>query len=946
MLYNFQRKKLCRHLLAGGVLCAVGFGLYACSDTYDLDSEQPSGLNSIYGYLESQGKYTNYLKLIDDLGQKEVLSKTDSKTMFVADDDAFARFYASNKWGVRSYSELSNAQKTLLLKSSSIDNPYSTSMLSTATGPTRGEVCRRQSSVELLDSVLVVPKGDPQGVLPKNDRFAEVMANHDEIVLFTDASASAPMIHFTAKFLSSNQMESSDLDFLYNQPAGTRASDEVYVNNAKIVEPNIFCKNGFIHKVDQVVLPLDNMANVIHNNPNTKIYNSILDRFAALQYDATLTESYNGTYHTNYDSIFVKRYYSLRSAGSNGTANVVAFNVDKNGNNYEEYLKFDPGWNTYNPAVYSDRDGMMEDMAVMLVPTDDALTTWWNDEEGGGKPLREKYGTIENTPSSVLIDLLDVNMLVTMTASVPSRFDDVLDDALEPLGITEAAVDSVCHACNGMVYQLNKVFTPALYNSVYLPAKIDPDVFNIISTAIDQLNYDTYLKSMVADYIFLLPTNEGFLSYIDPVSFGLNKTRLWEFHYDPTAAGTSSDPNLNRIYARIYEVERNAETGEWQKVGDTYTEYHASVNSTSTNPMVNRLQRILDETIAVEGYQPGKKYYRTKGNTYVRVDGINTGDHVYGSMQESGATQSPLAVSTSYEYRNGRTLVLDGIAGGTDMSVAKTLAAHEEFSEFLRLLNAAGALYKENNLTGYKWRAGDQEYGNVFNSKSAGTHGAEITKQLKKGSNKATFLFNNYHYTLYAPTNAAMAEAYRQGLPTPEELAEAEERDKENGYDAAKDTLNEAGRLKEAMLDFIKYHIHDNSVYVDKGFAAGDYETSKVKYEPAYESDDEGNIYATGKYAVGRPYTLRVTPSASGITIVDNMGATHEVDMADGLYNLTAREYWFKSTMGTASAVPQATANAYAMFLNNTSSVVIHGINTPLLYDAPAQFKYVYKPTE
>lgn len=934
MLYNFQRKKLCSHLLAGGVLCAVGFGLYACSDKYDLDSEQPSGLNSIYGYLEEQGHFKNYLRLIDDLGQKETLSKTDSKTMFVADDDAFARFFASNKWGVKNYEELTVTQKTLLLKSSSIDNPYSTSMLSTATGPTRGEVCRRPSSVELMDSVLVVPKGDPQGVLPKNSRFDEVLANHDSIVLLTDESMAAPLLHFTAKFLSSNKMESTDVDFLYNQPAGTRHPDDVYVNNAKIIEPNVFCKNGFIHRVDEVILPLDNMANVIHDIPNATIYNGILDRFAALEYSPTLTSSYNVTKGTTVDSVFIKRYYSNRSAGSVGTEKSVEFFTDKNGEGYETHLMFDPGWNAYDPAIYNDRDGMMEDMAVMLVPSDEAMTAWWNNEEGGGKPLREKYGTIEKTPSSVLIDLLDVNSKVSFVATVPSCFEDVLNDALEPLGITTADVDHVYSACNGMVYQTNKVFTPALYNSVYLPAKIDPDLFNIVSTAIDQLNYDTYLKSMVSNYIFVLPkmNADGELAYIDPVSYGLNKNKMWVFKYD----ANQGNPE-NRIYAEIYDAERD-ENGVWQKVGNG-TIYRAPVSSSSGTPMQNRLQRILDEIVVIEKYEPGKKYYRTKGNTYVRVDGVSTGDNVYGSLEEK--TGKPYNVNVAYEYRNGHTLVVDGIIGTTDMSVAKTLAAHEEFSEFFKLLQTCGALTKSNDMTGYKWLAADQEYGNVLNLKNGGTHGAETTP---RGSTKATFLFNNYQYTLYAPTNAAMQEAYRRGLPTPEEYQEAASRDLLNAYDETKDTLNEAGRMKEAMLDFVKYHIHDNSIYVDAGFKPGNYETAKVKYEKAYDSNDQGDVYETGKYAVGRPYTLAVTPSQAGISIKDAMGTSHQVNVASGLYNLTAREYWIKSTSGTAT--PAQTANAATLTLNNTSSIVIHAIDTPLLYDAPSQFTYVYKPTE
>ena len=58
MLYNFQRKKLCRHLLVGGALCVAGLGIFSCSDRYDLDEDQPSGLDNIYGYMKNKGNFT------------------------------------------------------------------------------------------------------------------------------------------------------------------------------------------------------------------------------------------------------------------------------------------------------------------------------------------------------------------------------------------------------------------------------------------------------------------------------------------------------------------------------------------------------------------------------------------------------------------------------------------------------------------------------------------------------------------------------------------------------------------------------------------------------------------------------------------------------------------------------------------------------------------------
>ncbi|MDE5739062.1 MAG: fasciclin domain-containing protein, partial [Bacteroidaceae bacterium] len=297
MLYNFQRKKLCSHFLIGGALLVAGLGVFSCTDKYDLDEDQPSGLNTIYGYMKDRGNFKYYLKLIDDLGETEVLSKTGSNTMFIANDAAFEEFFKSNKWGVKNYAELSQTQKKLLLYTAMIDNPYSSSMLSTAQGPVPGEVCRRPSSTTLYDSVTVVSADDPEGILPDNELFNTLKAESgtEPIVLFTDASTPAPMIHFTGRFLKGNKLESADVDFLYNQAPGTRQSDDVYINESKVILSDIFCKNGFIHQVDKVILPLDNMAEVIRQSPTMKKFSRIIERFAAPDYQESLTKAYNNS---------------------------------------------------------------------------------------------------------------------------------------------------------------------------------------------------------------------------------------------------------------------------------------------------------------------------------------------------------------------------------------------------------------------------------------------------------------------------------------------------------------------------------------------------------------------------------------------------------------------------------------------------------------------------
>lgn len=905
MLYNSKRKKLCTGLLAGGLMCIAGLVSYSCSDKYDLDSEQPSGLNTLYGYLQNEGNFTNFLQLIDDCGYADVLSKTGSMTLFAANDEAFEQFYASNEWGVKSYSELSEAQKKLLLNSARIGNPYPTSMLSTAQGPVKGEVCRRASSQSLYDSVPVLSTSSEQ--LPDNPKWNVLKATHDSIVLFEDNSGAAPMVHFTPKFISSQQLESSDIDFLYNDPAGTRQDDDTYVNRAKILSSQ-FCKNGFVHVVDRVITPLDNMAEIIRKNAKMSTYSSILERFSAPAFaGATATDEYNVQKGTSVDSVYIKRYFSKRSYGSTASAST-AFDTDKDNGVLQGSLKYDPGWNYYLPEIANSRDGMMEDMAVMLVPSNEAIEDWWNN--GGGKVIKDEYGTLENTPVSVLQDLINVNQLASLVASLPSRFETVLNDANETMGITQADVDSAYIGCNGVVYLTNKVFAPTSYSSVLFPAVIDTDNFSIIKKAIDLYEYDAYLNSMaISNYSFFIPTNEGMLAYLDPVSYGSKETNLWEFHYDSTKDQISAD-----VYACTLD-----ESGTWQK-GEKKTTLTQNSNSTA---LKNRLTDLLDNIIGVEDATTDHHYVVTKGKNYVKIGGTLNSE---GNMTAAGSYQQQydqsVTVKQVYTMTNGHAYVLDGALMGTRRSVVDVLADIPEFSDFCELVQASSLATQADKT----YAASTANGGNLVS----------ITKKSNSTSETIHSLLSAFHYTIYVPTNDAMQIAYAAGLPTIDDINAAIEYDAEHNDSGNEEESDSTEHLLSVVRDFIKYHIQSNSIYMDGGFTAENYESARTKVETTYDDDGNPVIDDNGKYVstTGALYRINVTKvSADGITLQDAMGNTVNVLKTEGLYNIPAREYWLASD-------PATTTNPWNNTLSNSSSVVMHAIDRPLLFDAD-QFKYV-----
>ncbi|MBR6892447.1 MAG: fasciclin domain-containing protein [Bacteroidaceae bacterium] len=957
MLFNFQSNKLRKHLLIGSAVCAATLGFFGCTPDYNLDEDQPSGLNTIYGYMEDQGNYKNFLQLIDDLGEKETLSKTGSKTLFIADDDAFAKFYANNKWGVKSYDQLSLAQKKLILRSSMIDNPATISLLSSVQGPIEGECMRRTASLQTYDSVLIVSTTDPQ--IPRlgtelTRYWKNLAQTHDTIVLFKDFSGAAPMIHFLPRFLEQNMITGEDVDFLYNDPKGTHVSDDAYVNDCKVVEANIFCKNGFLHKVDKVMLPLDNMAELIRVRPQLSIYSSLLERFAAPFYSYAITREYNRIYKTDVDSVYQKSYFAMRGSESNGIEST-SRNQDKD-ELYSlldtELLKFDPGWNRYSPGTLNDRDRdeVMEDMGCMLAPTDAALTDWWNN--GGGKVLKDNFGTWDNVPDRVIVELIKNNQLYSLVGSVPSKFKSVLNDAAMEMGITTADVDSVFLACNGAVYQTNKVFSPMSYSSVLFPAVVS-DNLQIIYNAISLLEFPAYLNSMVSRYSFFIPVNEGMLTYVDPVSLPQQETTIWKFKMNPNPSATGKAA----IQAVVYKAVRQAD-GTWLQTdslttytgGSSNTNYYGASNTATKGDYVfDRLEDLLDNIIVIGDVEEGKSYYMTKGKNFVKVGGtIN----VPGQMTVAGGFQleqgQPLTVSSVYNMENGKSYIVDVPVYTAHKSVSDILAERAaedgEFSEFYELLRECGALATSTG-SKIKWSSTSKNGNLIY-----------IPEEADESVN---YLLNTYHYTIYAPTNDAMAEARKKGLPTMEMLDEAIAIDEDDstkivvptdpnenpmlytlirhhfidatpGDSLAFDSLHKtAARVRKVMLDFVKYHIQDNAIFFDKvnesgEFASGRYETAKTNP------------------STGRSFRLTVDNDEDSLRVTGICTPKQAINMKK-MCNQMVREYWLNN----------ANVNDATM-IETSSSVVLHAIDRPLLYKykegadltLPENNQFIYSPFE
>ena len=479
--------------------------IFVSCDNYIYDNQEPDWLGaSIYDYLKDNGNFENYTRLIEDLDYVEVLSRTGSKTLFVANDSAFDEFYKNNEWGVTSYEQLTLAQKKIILNFGMINNAYLIDMLANYNNSgtlQENAAFRRTTAISVLDSI---PFNSPSS-LPDNAHWEYYKTNG--LYLLKDSS-SWTTVCLTQKFMDQARITDEDFKTLTGI---SREQKGAYVFGNKIIKKDIACKNGYLNIMERVLIPPVNMAEYVLTNTNTTVFSSLLERFGAPYYDNAKTILARQLYPNFKDSIFVKKYFAKVGGATIYKGKPISA---------ELLLPFDPGWNSY--ARTASGNSLESDMAAMFVPTDQAMENFFN--SGAGAVLKDRFHYWNSVPTDILPLFIKRHMRTSLLESLPSRFSTMVDEDNSVVPVTAADIEKVYFGSNGVVFLTNKVYPPDDYGSVYGPVLLSANNASpsnktkIWNWAINQNDFRLYLNSIVSRYSFFVPTDEYFKYYIEPVS--------------------------------------------------------------------------------------------------------------------------------------------------------------------------------------------------------------------------------------------------------------------------------------------------------------------------------------------------------------------------------------------------------------------------------------------
>lgn len=986
-----MKNRFCRMgktMIGAFLLLSIGGITYSCQDDYKLDETRPSFLGgSIYDELKGRNKFNYTVRLIEDLGYKEVMSKTGSKTLFVAPDAAYEEFFKNNKWGVSSYEQLTDAQKRILFNGAQLNNAYVIEMMGNADNGDKNLALRQNSAAAVVDSVRLwrpeeLPTNYSQVEGEKHywDRFK---GDKGKSILMATDDSEPMMTHFIENNMKEQRVRRSDVAFIVGDKNGWNESDptRAYVFGNRVMEQDVVCLNGYFHVLDKVLVPPSSMAEEIRSNGETNIFSHILDRFSAPYYDATLTENYKALHNNSIDSIFEKRYFAINTKTGRLTTG-----PDCIVNNDFPLLTYDPGWNSYKPEGGTEKE---KDMGVMFVPSDKALRDYFL--RGAGQVLLERYGLkdlemneenllkhIDQIPLDIVQPLVNNLMKPSFNESVPSKYLTIMNDARDPMfplrdypseAAYKSVIDKTLLANNGVVYVMNRVVSPADYASVLAPALYSSNT-QIVRTVVRaddsfvqgsdyakaplQQYFSTYLKAMQSRFSFFVPTDDGLknFGYIDPAS--MMRNRQIYYRWEPTnTRGAGSGVKTLGVRQLAYRL--NLNTGPQTKDQEERNYHHEGhvtidqgvgyIKKKLLIEMVNH-HIVVHDNNDVQGINAERKYFLSREGAPIMV--TSTGKRGKGTTLMGGLAEQLQGTGAAYQstitaeydqtrekngYGNGMTYLLDRPLQATTHSAYQILTKNTDYAEFMKLCDglntdvldkaglydslkakklddAAGKEREKVALKYYVFVAGNKA-GQVFN---AGTKDDKLVR-----------FFNNYRYTIYAPTNEAVKAEVDKGLPTWEKIEKyltdnlqaevklADDKSNQKEVDAVNKHNDEVKIKAQAMIttlvNFLKYHFQDESVFVDNVTSKEEYSTSSV--------NNETKVYMK----------LNVSQTPNSIVLKDESGQTVPVVAP---YNQLVRDANYDR-----ETAPQ--------YIRSSSYAVVHTIGKALLFDKSLSAGYARK---
>lgn len=675
--------------------------------------------STLYDNLQALGNYTTYLRLIDSFAgiqrafkneitddERKYMGSFDTLTVFAPNDEAFDRFFAHNAWtdeqgnAISSYDQLSDSQKLSLIYMSYIPGFVTANSLH-ASKSVRGYL-RLYSYDRQFNLVPYKHTGgtDINTFPPDSYSYFDyakelnqhivdgVWIGYGTIGDYTGALAyrGGTMI-WNDDYWQYNGLSHDDLVFI--GAADTEGSEHITIGNAHITQPNQRCKNGYLHLVDEVVVPQPNLMCALAQ--------------ARLGGKCSLASS------------LVQRF---------------------------NYLKYDPDYAYYKEQIFNDGDSAMTvrnslldrvsttttQTPAIILPTDEALKAFLlaSDNPLGQCGINQDnyYDMLMSLPREVLQPFVKEWFRTSFTDVLPSRYSNMRSAKGHQLlaGVTTSeayklAVQQVIHAVDGIIVVVDAVPNAEDLRNELTFVKLAGQVAGAALTANDRYDGERSASPFSTDYqremhnkpfTMFVPTDEGLKQYglVDPMSMASNNRNSWRY-WSLSPQSISSDGNgkiavAARAYRYDYNKVRNAETD--RPLGVSFSNSAndgANVNYGPTKRQL--LTDMLDQHIVLQNLDSmlntSRHWYLSRSGMPIYMkEHTNTNIVVNGGMQidlneKDAADKHDCTLQFVGQNSTGTSVFIDRPMQPTTQNVFQRLQSNDAFSTFFEYAEALNNAY-------------------------------------------------------------------------------------------------------------------------------------------------------------------------------------------------------------------------------------------------------------
>src|SRR4030043_2471875 len=265
------------------LLLTLIFIFSSCEKKFDEYYKVPEDLiGTILEVLDDDGNYTQFIKAVELADYADVLGRTGNFTVFAPDDNAFAEFF--NESGYSSLEDIPADELEAMVYYHIIFWAYSKFMLLYGLGIQDVDI--EYSTLNFKQPTKYIPpktmEVDTLGRVFNVYHFPKFIPVYsDELFAELDLSATV------------------NYSFLY--PGSTWGGFNV--DRARVIEYDVPAQNGWIHKIDKVLVPPPNHDDILEERGEYSIFNDLVNKNTSYQFSWTYTYDQENDGDPNEDGI-------------------------------------------------------------------------------------------------------------------------------------------------------------------------------------------------------------------------------------------------------------------------------------------------------------------------------------------------------------------------------------------------------------------------------------------------------------------------------------------------------------------------------------------------------------------------------------------------------------------------------------------------------------------